>query len=79
MLTNDIKKGQLNIGKDMAYFSKCEMTVFKIQTRDIGTCTPLRGPMLAVTRPCLSSEDHINLPYQFKWAIKNQHGYSKRA
>ena len=43
MPTNDIKKGQLNIGKDMAYSSKCKMTVFKIQTRDIGMCTPLRG------------------------------------
>ena len=42
MLTNDIKMQPLNAGKDMVYSSKCKMTVFKIQTRDIGTCTPLR-------------------------------------
>ena len=34
----------LNTDRDMAYSSKCKMTIFKIQTRDI--CTPPPPPPL---------------------------------
>lgn len=54
MLTNDIKMGQLNTGKDIVYSSKCKMTVFKIQTRDIATCTPLRGKPYACCNKTLA-------------------------
>ena len=51
----------LNIKTDMAYYVKCEMTEFEIQTRDI-ICTLApppsvsRGPLLPVRPPLHKQE-----------------------